>query len=354
MSFLTGVLGFTHAATENGWHRYAVAGGGSGRVLDVREAPEDGRGAWGIGSIHHLAWRVDDDEHQLELRSRIAAAGRQPTPVIDRFWFHSVYFREPGGVLFELATDGPGFASGRGPGAPRRAPGAAALAGAQPCRDRGGVAGARRAGAARRRAVTDLGFVHRFARGSSAATLLLLHGTGGDESDLLPLGRELAPQANLLSPRGQVLEHGMPRFFRRLAMGVFDEEDLRRRAARARRLRTARRPSEYGLDARRIYALGYSNGANIAAALLLLHPAALAGGALLRPVLPLEPEAAPDLAGKPVLLAAGRDDPYAPHDRVEALADWLRRGEAAGGPALAGGGPRADRRRPRRRARLDR
>jgi glyoxalase family protein len=110
VSFLTGVLGFTHAATENGWHRYAVAGGGSGRVLDVREAPEERRGAWGIGSIHHLAWRVDDDEHQFELRSGIAAAGRQPTPVIDRFWFHSVYFREPGGVLFELATDGPGFA----------------------------------------------------------------------------------------------------------------------------------------------------------------------------------------------------------------------------------------------------
>ena len=109
-SFLTGVLGFEHLGTENGWHRYRVAGGGSGRVVDVRESPAEGRGAWGVGSIHHLAWRVDDDEHQLEVRARVAAAGRQPTPVIDRFWFHSVYFREPGGVLFELATDGPGFA----------------------------------------------------------------------------------------------------------------------------------------------------------------------------------------------------------------------------------------------------
>jgi phospholipase/carboxylesterase len=175
--------------------------------------------------------------------------------------------------------------------------------------------------------VTDLGFVHHFARGSRSATLLLLHGTGGDESDLLPLGRELAPQANLLSPRGQVLEHGMPRFFRRLAMGVFDEDDLRRRAAKLGDFVGAA-AEEYELDARRIYALGYSNGANIAAALLLLHPAALAGGALLRAVLPLEPDAVPALAGKPVLLAAGTMDPYAPGERVEALAEWLRRGGA--------------------------
>ncbi len=172
-----------------------------------------------------------------------------------------------------------------------------------------------------------LAFVHRFERGAAAATLLLLHGTGGDESDLVPLGRELAPHANLLSPRGQVLEHGMPRFFRRLAMGVFDEEDLRRRAAELANF-VGEAAAGYELDAERVYALGYSNGANIAAALLLLHPAVLAGGALLRPVLPLEPEAAPDLHGKPVLLAAGRRDPYAPHERVEALAEWLRRGGA--------------------------
>ena len=108
-SFLTGVLGFAPVAEENGWHRYALAGGGSGRVLDVRATPNERRGAWGVGAIHHLAWRVEDDEHQLEVRERVAAAHRHPTPVIDRFWFRSVYFKEPGGVLFELATDGPGF-----------------------------------------------------------------------------------------------------------------------------------------------------------------------------------------------------------------------------------------------------
>jgi glyoxalase family protein len=107
--FLVNVLGFTPIASDNGWHRYGVEGGGSGRYIDVQAAPEARRGAWGVGSIHHLAWRVDDDAHQLEVRQQIDDAGRRPTPVIDRFWFRSVYFLEPGGVLFELATDGPGF-----------------------------------------------------------------------------------------------------------------------------------------------------------------------------------------------------------------------------------------------------
>jgi glyoxalase family protein len=107
--FLTGVLGFTHIASEDGWHRFSVGHGRSGTYVDLQAAPDSRRGSWGVGSIHHLAWRVDDAGHQLELRDTIERAGRRPTPVIDRFWFESVYFLEPGGVLFELATDGPGF-----------------------------------------------------------------------------------------------------------------------------------------------------------------------------------------------------------------------------------------------------
>ena len=108
--FLTDVLGFKHLADESGWQRYAVNGGGSGNYIDLEQTQDARRGAWGVGSIHHLAWRVADDEHEGELRERIEQAGRRPTPVIDRFWFKSVYFLEPGGVLFELATEGPGFA----------------------------------------------------------------------------------------------------------------------------------------------------------------------------------------------------------------------------------------------------
>ena len=108
-SFLSDVLGFTYIGAENRWHRYGVEGGSSGKYVDIRALPEARRGAWGVGSIHHLAWRVDDEAHQLTVRGQIDQAQRRPTPVIDRFWFKSVYFLEPGGVLFELATDGPGF-----------------------------------------------------------------------------------------------------------------------------------------------------------------------------------------------------------------------------------------------------
>jgi glyoxalase family protein len=114
-SFLESVMGFTLIGTEGDWHRYGVAGGGSGQYVDIRAVPEARRGAWGIGSVHHLAWRVADETHQLEVRALVQGAGRRPTAVIDRFWFKSVYFLEPGGVLFELATDGPGFAVDEAP-----------------------------------------------------------------------------------------------------------------------------------------------------------------------------------------------------------------------------------------------
>lgn len=107
IAFLTGALGFERLAIDGEWTRFGfpdVAG-----VIDVRETPHERRGAWGVGAVHHLAWRVDDDRHQHILRSQVEEAGAHATPVIDRFWFRSVYFKEPGGVLFELATDGPGF-----------------------------------------------------------------------------------------------------------------------------------------------------------------------------------------------------------------------------------------------------
>jgi glyoxalase family protein len=108
-TFLTTVLGFEAVGEEGGWHRYAVGGGGSGAHLDIRETADESRGAWGVGGVHHVAWRVPDEAAELQVRDRIAEARRRPTEVIDRFWFKSVYFLEPGGVLFEIATDGPGF-----------------------------------------------------------------------------------------------------------------------------------------------------------------------------------------------------------------------------------------------------
>ena len=149
-----------------------------------------------------------------------------------------------------------------------------------------------------------LSFIHRFEPGArpGAPPILLLHGTGGDENDLLPLGRATAPGSPLLAPRGKVLENGMPRFFRRLAEGVFDQEDVRRRAHELADF-VAEARQAYGLPAP--LAVGYSNGANIAAALLLLRPEALAGAALLRPMVPLGAPPPADLTGKPVLLLSG-------------------------------------------------
>lgn len=170
--------------------------------------------------------------------------------------------------------------------------------------------------------MTESAFIHRFEPATSAgsAPLLLLHGTGGDENDLLGFGKMISPGAALLSPRGRVLEHGMPRFFRRLAEGVFDEEDVRRRA---------RELGDFVADARQRYgiaapvAVGFSNGANIAAALLLLKPEVLSGAILLRAMVPLSDPTNVELGGKPVLLLSGQSDPIVPASNSARLATLL-------------------------------
>ena len=172
----------------------------------------------------------------------------------------------------------------------------------------------------------ELGYEHRYLparNGRAAPTLLLLHGTGGDENDLLELGGILMPGAALLSPRGTVLERGMPRFFRRLAEGVFDVEDLVRRTRELAEF-IAAAGAKYRFDVDRVIAAGFSNGANIAASLLLLHPGVLRGALLFHPMVPLEPDPLPDLDGAPVFIGAGRLDTMVPREHTERLAMLLR------------------------------
>lgn len=165
-------------------------------------------------------------------------------------------------------------------------------------------------------------FIHRFVPGTSGETALLLHGTGGNEDSLLQLGRILRPDANLLSPRGQVLEGGrMPRFFRRLAEGVFDLKDLEARTGDlAQFIEESAR--QYQFDPRRVTAIGFSNGANIGASLMLLRPEVLSRAVLLRAMVPLEPEPKA-LAGTQVWVGAGRYDPIVPPENTSRLAALL-------------------------------
>jgi len=157
---------------------------------------------------------------------------------------------------------------------------------------------------------------------SDSPTLLVLHGTGGSEMDLLALARTLAPQAGVLSPRGKVLERGTPRFFRRLSEGVFDEEDLKFRAGELADF-IAAAAVHYNFDARRVVAAGFSNGANIAGALLLLRPEALGAAVLFRAMVPLVPADPPHHAGTPVLICNGRRDPLVAASETERLAALL-------------------------------
>jgi predicted esterase len=175
----------------------------------------------------------------------------------------------------------------------------------------------------------DLGFVHKFvpSTGGSHLTLLLLHGTGGNESDLIQLGHELSPDAALLSPRGRVLENGMPRFFRRLGEGIFDINDLTAQThALVSFIQAASK--EYGFRPDRVVAVGYSNGANIAGSTLILHPEALAAAVLIRPMIPFVPETMPLLSGKPILILAGMRDSLVPREETDRLAALLKQAGA--------------------------
>ena len=166
-------------------------------------------------------------------------------------------------------------------------------------------------------------FLHEFVPGNSNRTLLLLHGTGGNERDLIPLGRELDSNASLLSPRGKILENGMPRFFRRLAEGVFDLEDLKTRTHELADFVTAS-VRHYKLAANHIVGVGYSNGANIAASMLLLRPEIMHAAILFRAMVPLIPETLPDLSSVRVWISAGDQDPIIPASEAKRLAELLR------------------------------
>lgn len=168
-------------------------------------------------------------------------------------------------------------------------------------------------------------YTHRFLapQGDDPRTLLLLHGTGGDENDLIQLGQMLAPDAALLSPRGTVLEHGASRFFKRLAEGVFDLDDLRTRTKDLVEF-VAAAAGKYGFDATKVVGVGFSNGANIASSVLLTAPDVLSAAVLFRPMVPFVPDERVPLTGKRIFIGAGEDDPIVPRDHPYRLAELFQ------------------------------
>lgn len=295
-------------------------------AIDVRNAAGYVPGLPGTGTADHVAFRAADVAAVRDVEASLSRLNSSPTTVHDRKYFTSLYVREPGGTLFELATDGPGFAIDEAPGhlgetlfvPPHDAARAEDLKVMLPQFAMPGEP---------RLPKRDLPFVHRFftPQDPDGSTLVLLHGTGGTEADLMPLAHRIAPHAALLGVRGRSHEEGIARFFRRLSQKVFDQADIRSEAE-AFEAFMENAISGYGLEPGRITVLGYSNGANFAAAVMGLHPAVIRRAILLRAVPVLDPLPEADLAGSEALVISGEKDPFG--DGAPALAAWLAKNGA--------------------------
>ncbi|RNF33534.1 VOC family protein [Paracoccus methylarcula] len=291
-------------------------------ALDIRDASGFVAGIPGTGVIDHVALRMPDVPAIEAHRAALSRLNSGEVTVHDRKYFTSLYIREPGEILIELATDGPGMGIDEAPGhlgeilmtPPHFAERADDLRVLLPQFARPGE---------ERFPMRVLPFTHRIHRPDQpdGSTLLLLHGTGGNEADLMPLAHHLNPNATLLGLRGRSNEEGVARFFRRLSMTSFDQQDIRAEATAFDAFMSGA-IAAYDLDPERITVLGYSNGANFAGAVMGLYPVLLRRAILIRPMAVLEDLPEPDLTGTRVLTLAGAHDPYGPH--AARLNDWLR------------------------------
>lgn len=289
-------------------------------VLDIRDAGGFVPGIPGTGIIDHVALRMPDANAIATHRDTLT-----DVTVHDRLYFTSLYVREPANTLIELATDGPGMAMDEAPDAlgrtlkvPPHFTDDIDLRLHLPQFARPGE---------ERRPMRDLPFIHRIHTPEDAdgSTLVLLHGTGGSETDLMPLANRIAPRATLLGVRGRSTEEGVARFFRRLSMASFDQDDIRSEAAAFAAFWDGTLQA-YDLDPERLTVLGYSNGANFAGAVMALHPGLIRRAILLRPMAVLDPQPAADLSGVSVLTLQGAHDPYGAY--APALNTWLSAGGA--------------------------
>jgi len=322
-SFLKRHFGYRDAARSEATTRLVSP---SGDAIDLRQATGFWTSAPGTGTVDHVALRATDVAEVEAAQAELSTSNASTTTAHDRKYFYSLYVREPGGVLIELATDAPGMtvdepAKSLGetlffpPGLPERK---ADMAARLP---QFGMPGEPRT------IYRDLPFVHRILEPEQpdGSTLILLHGSGGNETSLLAFGRRIAPNSTLLALRGRSVEEGSPRWFRRFP-GGFDQADIRAEAdAFAGFLEGA--VAAYGVDLQRTLFVGQSNGANFIAAFMQLHLGIVRLAALLRPAQVLEDAPAPDLASVDVLAVFGSTDPF--RDGGATLAATLSEGGAS-------------------------
>ena len=320
-TLLRDVMGMTLHKQENHRYRFRMtATEDPGHFLDVVYDPKAPLGKPGGGTVHHIAFRTENDASQLRWQSILKKSGVGVTDVRDRKYFRSIYFHIPAGVLFEIATDPPGFTideSAHELGSSLKLPEQY-----EPMRSEIEQ---------RLPPLRSEPFRHVFEKGPDSAdddrTIVALHGTGGNENDLIGLVREINTTSAILSPRGQVLENGMPRFFRRMATNVFDEDDVVRQASELSDFILAS-TEKYDRSPDRLTALGYSNGANMAAAVILLRPEVFSCAVLIRPMLPLQNPSMPDLHGKQILVLKGKHDAIIPSAGTDRLVQLFQRAGA--------------------------
>ena len=326
-AFLEGHFGYAAGAESESITRMVAD---SGDCIDVRDASGFWSAAPGTGTIDHIAFRAADIPAVTTVYDRLVTEAANPTAMHDRKYFHSIYVREPGGTLFELATDTPGMLideTGEALGSilfipPHFSEESESVKVMLP---QFGMPKAPRF------VYRDLPFVHRVYTpdADDGHTLVLLHGTGGNEASLMPLAANAAPQATLMAVRGRSTEEGHARWFRRFGPLSFDQEDIRFEAeAFAAFIDGA--VEEYRLDLRQTTFIGYSNGANLLAAMMQLHPGRVRNAVLLRATKVLEEAPASDLSGTSILFVTGDHDMFGTH-----APDLLAELQAAGADVTA-------------------
>lgn len=320
-TLLTGTMGVRYFARENNRVRFAMENNEAlGCYYDLIVDPKAPDGKQGTGTVHHIAFRTKSDAEQINWQQRLLKAGHSVTAVRDRKYFKSIYFHDPTGVLFEIATDPPGFAIDESP----EELGKSLMLPNQYEHMREQIE-------QRLPPLRGAEFKHEFiapdGKHESELTLVTLHGTGGDERDLIPLARSISDEAAILSPRGKVIEHGMFRFFKRLAPGVFDEQDIIARAGELSDF-LVEAADRYNRPLGQFVAVGYSNGANMAAALLFTQPKLFTRAILLRPMMPLTRLKHEHREGREILILRGTKDRVIPRESTDRLIEALKKAGA--------------------------